>query len=387
MEMLTEGPKYFAISLPSAKAKPEEISLITGSVWPYSRDIPENKKKTAIKVPLLNISYVAKQQNNIYITSHRFCIKNPAISISIFANPLTNGKKALSLFNIKTINVAKGKKARQVYPYSFGFFGQYSRIPKKQITFKLVAILNKPNTDMNMKKPLPLFLFSSLLLLCLGANSIAQEVNIIPQAGFNLSTYNFNKTLNNTSQQRLAPGFTAGVGFNIAFDASRNFILQPEINYSMRNSITDFIGSGESSSPSASIRQKTQMHYVEVPLLARFDFGVGTRYYLNVGPSISYALAGRESYESATMANFDDFSRTADFDERFNRVDWGLWLGGGVEIPINDTFILLDGRYGIGFNKLYKNLSIPNADGEPTMIGADGRNRIFNISIGYALPL
>lgn len=235
-----------------------------------------------------------------------------------------------------------------------------------------------------MRKPSQWFIIP---LLFTSLNSLAQELNLIPHVGFNLSTYNFDRTLNHTSEQRLAPGFTAGIGFNIAFDESRTFILQPEINYSMRNSNTDFIATSESSNPSANIRQKTQMHYVEVPLLARFDFGVGTRYYINVGPSISYAFAGRESYESATISNFDNLSRRADFGNRFNRIDWGAWLGGGVEIPVNDTFVLIDGRFGMGFNRLYKDMSIPSAGSEESSLGSDGRSRIFSISIGYALPL
>ncbi|WP_028297119.1 porin family protein [Olivibacter sitiensis] len=236
-----------------------------------------------------------------------------------------------------------------------------------------------------MTKPLSWFIF--LLLQCMVYSGVAQEVHLIPQIGVNLGTYNFDKTLNNTSQQRLAPGLTAGVGFNIAFSSSRDFILQPEINYSMRNSITDFISTGQTTDPATTIRQKTQLHYIDIPLLARFDFGVSTRYYINVGPSISYAFAGRESYESSTIANFDNISRKADFNEKFNRIDWGVWLGGGVEIPVNDSFLLLDGRYGIGMRDLYKNMSIPGAGSEETAIGNDGRSRLFHITVGYALPL
>lgn len=215
----------------------------------------------------------------------------------------------------------------------------------------------------------------------------AQEVHLIPHIGANLGTYNFNRVMNNTSQQRLAPGINAGLGFNIAFDANRTFILQPELNYSMRNSITDFLSTGTLSAVETGMRLTTQMHYVEVPVLARFDFGIGTRYYINVGPSISYAFAGRESFESATIPGFSNRRVSADFGETFNRWDWGLWLGGGVEIPINDTFILIDGRYGMGFNRLYSNMVLPGAGNESTVAGSDGRSRSFSIGIGYALPL
>lgn len=219
--------------------------------------------------------------------------------------------------------------------------------------------------------------------------SYGQNIYLIPQIGLNVNTYDFDETSSNQSNQRFSAGVTAGLGFNIGLNESRTFILQPELNYSMRNNRVDHVLSISDAS-NASLRQKTMLHYLELPLLARFDFGIGTRYYFNVGPSFSYALAGKEKLESSEP-RIESYNRSADFDLRFNRTDWSAVIGGGVEFPTNDSFFTLDARFAWGFRNLYKAREIQRIgdDGNVTTatVGPEGKNRIFTLSIGYAIPL
>lgn len=232
-----------------------------------------------------------------------------------------------------------------------------------------------------------------LLLLFLAINilySYGQEMYLIPQVGLNVNTYNFDKTSSELSDQRFSPGISAGLGLNISFNELRSFILQPEINYNMRNNRTDHIlASSTTSANGATLTQKSSLHYLEIPILARFDFGIGTRYYFNIGPSFSYAIAGREKLESDEPL-IENYNHKADFNNRFNRTDWGALIGGGVEFPINDSFIVIDARFAWGFKTLYKTREIPGIqEGNltTTTIGPEGKNRAFTLSFGYALPL
>ncbi len=233
-----------------------------------------------------------------------------------------------------------------------------------------------------------------LLILMLSSPFIVlgQDLYLIPHIGFNLSTYNFTESVSNASNQRLAGGLTAGFGLNIPMNSRRTFIIQPEINYVMKNlSIDHYVNpaSVDGSGTDNSVLQRTMMHYIEVPLLARVDFGIGTRYYLNAGPVASFALAGREKITSY-LEGVPSENISADFDNRFYRMDWGVQVGGGIEIPFNDTFLLVDGRYAFGFRDLYRTrsqITPPDPTQDPAVIGPDGKNRIFTLSIGYALPL
>lgn len=239
-------------------------------------------------------------------------------------------------------------------------------------------------------------IFNKLLLplfLLISISAHTQEVYVIPQVGFNINTYDFQETHSSSSNQTLRPGLSAGVGFNIALDELRTFIIQPEINYSMRNSLIDHVLIDPSQNPSSgmgSLRETSMLHYLEIPVLARFDFGINTRYYFNLGPSFAYAVGGREKLESSVL-NIESYNRSADFDNRFNRINWAALIGGGIEFPFNDGFIVVDARFAWGFKTLYKSREIQSIDetGAPStnMIGPEGKNRIFTLSIGYGLPL
>jgi len=229
-----------------------------------------------------------------------------------------------------------------------------------------------------------------LLFLVISTCCYGQTIHLIPQIGLNVNTYDFDETSSNLSDQRFSAGVSAGLGFNIGMNELRTFIIQPEINYSMRNNRIDHTLSTEGGLANITLSQKSMLHYLEVPVLARFDFGIGTRYYFNFGPSFSYALGGKEKLESGSPL-IESYNRSADFDQRLNRTDWSAIIGGGVEFPMNDSFITLDARFAWGFKNLYKTREI-QAVGEDgnltsTTVGPEGKNRIFTLSIGYAIPL
>ncbi|GAA4793849.1 hypothetical protein GCM10023231_22740 [Olivibacter ginsenosidimutans] len=236
-----------------------------------------------------------------------------------------------------------------------------------------------------MKKYITLFFISVISTYCYG-----QQLYLIPQLGLNVNTYNFDETSSNLSDQRFSPGVTAGLGLNIGLNELRTFIIQPEINYSMRTNRTDhLLESALESNATTTVIQKSTLHYLEIPVLARFDFGIGTRYYFNIGPSFSYAFAGREKQESHEPL-IESYNRKVDFDNRFNRTDWGAIIGGGVEFPVNDSFFVVDARFSWGFHTLYRSREVQSiVDGSPTSttVGPEGKSRIITLSIGYALPL
>lgn len=242
-----------------------------------------------------------------------------------------------------------------------------------------------------------LLISCSLMLLLINFfsfNSVkAQDIFLIPQLGFNLNTYDFNESASNFSNQRLTGGLTAGLGLNIALNTRRTFILQPEINYVMKNTIIDHHllhdVNVETDRSNSGVRERYMMHYIEIPLLARFDFGINTRYYLNIGPSFSFAVAGNQKIDSYED-NIPSSRTSADFNTSFYRTDFGAQVGGGIEIPFNETFLVVDGRYSMGFRNLKRAGTFPdysNENNDPIYIPAEGRNRIFTLSIGYALPL
>jgi hypothetical protein len=219
------------------------------------------------------------------------------------------------------------------------------------------------------------------------AFSSAQTIRLIPQIGANVSTYAIEYFDQSRHNIRFAPAPNAGVALNIAMNERRFLSIQPEINYMWKRfSFEELYSPNEPDYEpgviSGSIRRN--IHYVEIPLLAKVDFGINTRYHLNAGPTFAYALGGRETTRGD---NRQEESHSLNFD-RVNRTDWGIQIGAGVEIPVSDSFIVIDGRYGVGFRPLNKAYEIPGSEGsEPIQVAADGKNRLFSLTVGYALPL
>jgi len=189
-----------------------------------------------------------------------------------------------------------------------------------------------------MKK---LVLAAVLALGFTGAN--AQELQIIPKAGVNLST----QTINLTNGEKYKFGFQGGVGLNIPTGV-KNFSVQPEINF-VNKGTTVKIGSD---------KEKYNFNYLEVPVLAKYNFGM---FYVNAGPSIGY-LVGKDKKLDATYGDL-------------KKINFEVQMGGGVAIPAGPGKVIVDARYGLGLNNISDEA------------GTNVKNRSIQLSVGYAIKL
>lgn len=67
------------------------------------------------------------------------------------------------------------------------------------------------------------------------------------------------------------------------------------------------------------------LNYLTIPLLANWHFGRKDNWYINFGPYVGFLLSAK-STENGT-----------DIKESLNSIDFGLALGIGLKIPLNDT--------------------------------------------------
>jgi hypothetical protein len=198
------------------------------------------------------------------------------------------------------------------------------------------------------------------LVLTLGFTANAQSF-IIPKGGVVLSNF---KSSGNGVEGRT--GYTAGLGFSIPVTADNFFAIQPELLYIQK-------GAKFNSSLSTTRVGDTYINYLELPVLAKINFGGESfRLYVNGGPSISYALFGK------TNNNDIEFGDGADVSFN-NRIDLGLQFGGGIGFKAGPGDILLDARYGLGISNL---LDQPVAGTDDEL-----QNRVYAFTIGYAIPL
>jgi len=230
----------------------------------------------------------------------------------------------------------------------------------------------------------------------LGAAGHAQ-VSVIPKVGLTFSTvslpnnsgYDFKK-----DDVMSLPGFAAGIGFNLPIAGDGFFSVQPELLYIQKGYKV------ESTGDQGSLEQTDSYNYLEVPVLARINFGSErVKLYVNAGPSFAYALNGRFSqFVAVGPLSFSTEGKNIFGEEpensigddaylspkHYNRVDAGVQFGGGIGLKAGRGAVLLDARYGMGLTNFFKG----NRDnGTPTDDRANVQNRVFAFTLGYAIPL
>ncbi|MBC3539881.1 porin family protein [Rufibacter sediminis] len=236
-----------------------------------------------------------------------------------------------------------------------------------------------------MNKTITLFFLS----LAFTIGCATAQVTLIPKAGVTFSSYTFENFPEQREEETYKPGIVAGVALNLPFPKLPWLSLQPEMNYLQKKHMYQtfttlpFAPEVEFSS----MEQKKTLSYLEVPILVKATRQKGNwSGYLNVGPSLGYALAGKS--KSGDNESEYDFSRS-------NRLELSVQGGGGVGLTLGSGTLLLDARFSLGLTHLVKEFTGPitiNIPGEepwtPTIhLDADQKSRVLSFTLGYAFPL
>lgn len=117
--------------------------------------------------------------------------------------------------------------------------------------------------------------------------------------------------------------------------------IQGEINFSQR---------GWKENTGDSYSYSHTLNYIEVPVLAHIYFGKSARFFVNLGPEISYLLS--ESSNSSSLPSPDPNIQHANADKKF---EYGICAGGGFEHCIKKFRYAIEGRYYFGLGDIFKN--------------------------------
>ncbi|MGB3182248.1 MAG: porin family protein [Cyclobacteriaceae bacterium] len=193
------------------------------------------------------------------------------------------------------------------------------------------------------------------------------------RAGYNLSTWggqsveDFSNLGDQFGAFKTEPtsGFHAGGYVNIP--VSPNFAIEPGIQYSqkgMRVSQT-FLDGGEMGFLSPRINVTSNMHYIDMPLLAKFTTNQGLQFF--AGPQFSYLLDQNATIEGGILG----FSYGQDFElnRGFRKFDVAISAGMGYQMQSGVNF---SASYDYGLNSLDEGAS-----------NIDAYNRVAKVSIGY----
>jgi hypothetical protein len=176
----------------------------------------------------------------------------------------------------------------------------------------------------------------SIFFLLISANLFAQtrldkpEVYLGINGGATGSMVMFNPTVD----QSYLLGYNGGIVFR--YIAEKNVGMQTELNFSQR-------GWKE-----ATGQYTRQLNYVELPFLTHIYMGKTNRFFINLGPKISYLVSEKAL---VNLAATEPEQTTA----IQNPFDYGLCAGFGILFNIKGNIIQLDTRAYYGLSDIYSN--------------------------------
>lgn len=179
---------------------------------------------------------------------------------------------------------------------------------------------------------------SIILAILIGLSSYVgnAQIAIGPKAGATVTTLAGSDAHNVNAKL----GYVGGVFVNIQL--ARWFTIQPELVASQKGATY--------------VRNDTKtelnLHYVEVPILAKVRIPIDKVFYPHVllGPNFAFNTDARyvsTNNQSGTVIKGDGDS--------FHKADVGGVLGAGLDIQSKRVFFTVDGRYGYAFNYLENN--------------------------------
>jgi hypothetical protein len=163
----------------------------------------------------------------------------------------------------------------------------------------------------------------------------------------NVASTNFNYGNSNSAvsdYKKRDKGIQAGLSFQAGITPA--FSLVSELYYMRKGGIL------KSGNPFSTDETRFRLNTVELPVLARLHLG---KFYLNAGPSVSYAFSGKhkEGNESEKLS----FKNSSD---GFKHVDAGIQAGGGFEFPLKQRRLALDIRYNHGLTNISRGSQMYN---------------------------
>lgn len=170
-------------------------------------------------------------------------------------------------------------------------------------------------------------------------------------------------------------GFLIGVLAEIDFG---KIAFRPELNFVQKGGKNGFnYGFGLSSAT-----RKLTLNYIDIPLNVVYKMNLGgkdSKLFFGLGPDVGIGLSGNDSYDDTDgngntftkhKVKFDGKKNSSDFDTHLKRVDIGLNILAGYQLPM-----------GV-FGKIGYTLGFPNLDPNDDQ---SYKNRGVSICIGYML--
>lgn len=215
-------------------------------------------------------------------------------------------------------------------------------------------------------------------------NKFEKEWNVGVSFGANLSQASFGTSSSNEPfKTKMWQQYQGGV--SIRYITEKNLGLIAEINYSQQGWSQSFEDRDVEDQAIIdrlnSLEHKHQLNYLDIPFLAHIYFGNKVRFFINLGPKISFLLNEKETFNQELLDYLADGSmpsgkESAQYYRKAERkFDYGIVAGLGVEFRTGIGHFSLEGRYNFGLGDFYS-----NKKSDPFQRSA---NRVIGVKLNY----
>ena len=176
--------------------------------------------------------------------------------------------------------------------------------------------------------------------------------------GVMMNTIGFDPTIK--QKQHIGPT----VGIVARYTSERYFkaycALQVELNYSVLGWRENILNSNSEPLPDTYERQ---LHYIQLPMLARLAWGKehrGAMGYFLAGPQVGYCISEKSKQSVFTLNEEGNPDRPNGLYSQYSmsidrKFDYGITAGAGVELNTTLGHFLIEGRYYYGLSDVFNN--------------------------------
>ena len=168
--------------------------------------------------------------------------------------------------------------------------------------------------------------------------------------GLNLNKAEFQPTI----RQKMLNGINGGICVRYTSEKYFSMICaaQIEVNFSQRGWEEDFDDGTDN-------RYSRLLNYIEIPLLAHLSWGKeekGFQFFVNLGPQFGFFISDSETYEGNWKPEERPVSLQPIYGkEVYNKFDYGIAGGAGIELKTKAGNFFIEGRYYYGLADIFNN--------------------------------
>lgn len=195
----------------------------------------------------------------------------------------------------------------------------------------------------------------------------------------------------------IQPGYV-GIGLNFEYEFKQNFVLYPEIHYKTMSILrTENQPGSTTGADYITVNNNENQNWLSLPVSVKYNVSFtkipNLKLYANAGGSVDLLISASRPAKTSVlqMPNDPEVGSTINSTDDKNKLNFGVFAGGGITYKLGEGFISLETRYLYSLTNLTDPAKVLNPS-DPAQIGTAVQDDIYKlnhlaISLGYTINI